>query len=110
MRVPIDLVKGTEDQDRNWTTAPAQFLGHTQAIQDWHSHVQQDEHRPHLFQPGNLLPYKGEYQEIANGLPQGGILIVLPQELKQRRAFEQTAALLKQQGKRIATISAEHFA
>jgi hypothetical protein len=60
--------------------------------------------------PGNLLPYKGEYQEIANGLPKGGILIVLPQELKQRRAFEQTAALLKQQGKRIATISAEHFA
>jgi hypothetical protein len=60
--------------------------------------------------PGNLLPYKAEYQEIANGLPQGGILIVLPQELKQRRAFEQTAALLLQQGKRIATISAEHFA
>jgi hypothetical protein len=52
----------------------------------------------------------GAQQEIANGLPQGGILIVLPQELKQRRAFEQTAALLKQQGKRIATISAEHFA
>jgi hypothetical protein len=60
--------------------------------------------------PGNLLPFKSEYQEIANGLPKGGILIVLPQELKQRRAFEQTAALLLQQGKRIATISAEHFA
>src|ERR671932_16266 len=51
--------------------------------------------------PRNLLPYKGEYQEIANGLPKDGILIVLLQELKQRRAFEQTAALLKQQGKRI---------
>jgi hypothetical protein len=49
--------------------------------------------------PGNLLPFKSEYQQIANGLPQGGILIVLPHELKQRRAFEKTAVQLKQKAK-----------
>jgi integrase len=63
--------------------------------------------------PGNLLPFKNQYQEIANGLPKGGILIVLPHvlpyELAFRRAFEQTAAQLKQKGKRITTISAERF-
>jgi hypothetical protein len=59
--------------------------------------------------PGNLLPHKRAYQEIANGLPIGGILIVLPQELKQRRVFEKTAAQLKQKGKRITTIAATRF-
>ena len=60
--------------------------------------------------PGNLLPYKSQYQEIANGLPQGGILIVLPQELASRRAFEQTAVQLKNKGHRIVSVSAERFA
>ena len=59
--------------------------------------------------PGNLLPYKNRYQQIANGLPNGGILIVLPQELGKRRAFEKTAVQLKQKGKRITTISAARF-
>jgi hypothetical protein len=58
----------------------------------------------------SLLPFKREYQEIANGLPQGGILIVLPQEQGSRRVFKQAAAQLKNKGKRIATISAERFA
>ena len=40
---------------------------------------------------------------------QGGILIVLPQEQGSRRAFEQTAAQLKQQGKAITTITATRF-
>ena len=60
--------------------------------------------------PGNLPPYKNQYQEIANGLPKGDILIVLPQELSSRRAFEKTAVQLKNKGHRIATISAERFA
>jgi hypothetical protein len=59
--------------------------------------------------PGSLLPFKNQYQEIANALPKGGILIVLPEELKQRRVFEQTAAQLKNKGRRIATISATRF-
>jgi hypothetical protein len=43
-------------------------------------------------------------------LDDGFLLIVLPQELSSRRVFEKTAAQLKSKGKRIATISAEHFA
>ena len=54
--------------------------------------------------PGNLLPYKRAYQEIANGLPKGGILIMLPKEVKQRRVFEKTVAQLKNKGRRITTI------
>jgi hypothetical protein len=60
--------------------------------------------------PGNLLPYKNQYQEIANGLPKGDILIVLPQELSSRRACEKTAVQLKNKGHRIATVSAVRFA
>ena len=59
--------------------------------------------------PGNLLSFKNQYQEIANGLPRGGILIVLPEELGKRRAFEKTAVQLKQKGRRITTISAARF-
>ena len=54
--------------------------------------------------------FKNEYQQIANGLAKGEILIVLPQELGKRRAFEKTAVQLKQKGRRITTISAGHFA
>ena len=60
--------------------------------------------------PGNLLPFKCAYQEIANGLPKGEILIVLPHELASRRAFEKTAVQLKNKGHRIVTVSAECFA
>jgi hypothetical protein len=60
--------------------------------------------------PGNLLPYKSQYQQIANGLPKGGILIVLPAALTKRRAFEQTALQLKNKGHQIVTVSAERFA
>ncbi len=59
--------------------------------------------------PGSLLPFKNEYQQIANRLPKGGLLIVLPQELSSRRVFEKTAVQLKQQGKWIITIAATRF-
>ena len=62
--------------------------------------------------PGNLLPYKSEYQQITNDLPRGGILIVLPAALTKRRAFEKTALQLKNKGHQhqIVTASAERFA
>ena len=71
-----------------------------------HSNVQLDNV---ALVPGSLLPFKNQYQAVANGLPKGGILIVLPQELTSRRVFEKTAVQLKQKGKRIATISAARF-
>jgi hypothetical protein len=54
--------------------------------------------------PGNLLPYKSQYQQLANGLPKGDILIVLSTEVQRRQAFEKTAAQLKNKGRRITTI------
>ena len=59
--------------------------------------------------PRNLLPYKRQYQEIANELSKCDILIVLPAEVQKRGTFEKTAAQLKNKGRRIATISAARF-
>lgn len=60
--------------------------------------------------PANLLPYKAQWQEIANRLPQGSILICLPTTANpQRKALELVATHLKHEGYRVTTISAEQF-
>lgn len=52
--------------------------------------------------PANLLPFKKEYQAIANGLPAGGMLIILPKaDSPQRRALESVAADLKTKGQAV---------
>lgn len=61
--------------------------------------------------PANLLPFKAQWQSIANNLPAGGVLIVLPATGSQQRGALQTAAnLLKAKGHHVTTISAERFA
>jgi hypothetical protein len=57
--------------------------------------------------PANLLPYKEEYQHLANDLPQGDILIILPEEdQKLRIAVEKVAHHLKAAGQRVTTLPA----
>lgn len=61
--------------------------------------------------PANLLPFKAQYQRLANSLPNGGVLIILPVPVnKSRIALETVSAHLKDQGYRITTISATEFA
>ena len=61
--------------------------------------------------PASLLPFKEQYQQIANELPQGATLILLPSPLKQqRRTCEKVAANLRERGHRVMTLPVERFA
>ena len=57
--------------------------------------------------PANLLPCKATYQAIANALPRGDVLIVLPTaDTPEKRVLETAAARLTAKGRRVCTISA----
>ncbi len=61
--------------------------------------------------PASLLPYKNEWQQIANDLPKGDILLVLPTNSDRlSQAIETVADLLKADGHRVTTIPAKFFA
>jgi hypothetical protein len=61
--------------------------------------------------PASLLPFKSEWQAVANGLPKGGVLIILPETSRpSRKTTETVAALITANGHRVTTISAEQFA
>jgi hypothetical protein len=58
--------------------------------------------------PGSMLPYMQACQEIANRLPKGAVLIVLPQENEpQKQTMLLVAKLLSTQGHQVAVMSAE---
>ena len=60
--------------------------------------------------PASLLPFKEQYQQIANALPHGATLIVLPAPTsKQRRNCEKVAQNLRDKGYRVTTLPAERF-
>jgi hypothetical protein len=63
--------------------------------------------------PANLLPYKDQWQQLANELPKGNILIILPDaDLRQSRikqAIEQVAISFKESGHRVTTLPAHQF-
>jgi hypothetical protein len=59
---------------------------------------------------GNLLPYKREYQRLADELPNDSVLICLPStEGPQRKALRIAAILLEAEGHRVATVPADQF-
>ena len=61
--------------------------------------------------PASLLPRKTQYQRLANSLPPGHVLIVLPARQKpQRTTMEKVAAGLRAQGHRVTTLPAERLA
>ncbi len=61
--------------------------------------------------PGSLLPVKKEWQELANQLPEGSILVVLPaSSTPQRRALEGTVSQLRGNGRPVKVVLATHFA
>jgi hypothetical protein len=60
--------------------------------------------------PANLLPYKDQYQHLANTLPTGNILIILPEtDQPLRKTIETVANHLKANGHRVTTLSAHQF-
>ena len=60
--------------------------------------------------PASLLPYKAEYQAIANQQPPGSTLIVLPSSgNRQRSTLEHVASGLRAKGRTVALVPALHF-
>jgi hypothetical protein len=60
--------------------------------------------------PASALPYKDRWRAIANRLPAGEVLLLLPAADKpQRKTLATVAALLRGKGHRVTTIAAERF-
>jgi hypothetical protein len=58
--------------------------------------------------PASLLSKKTIYQELANRMPRGRVLIVLPlSEGAPRRALESAAARLRDDGHQVAVMAAD---
>lgn len=57
--------------------------------------------------PASLLPFKAQWQAIANDLPEGQILIVLPWQTKQQQIARSVAAQLKAKGKQVRVMVQE---
>jgi hypothetical protein len=55
--------------------------------------------------PASLLPFKEEYQQIANAQPRGTTLIVLPRgDGPSRRTLEKVATRLRATGRPVSTV------
>ena len=60
--------------------------------------------------PASMLPFKQQWQQLANKLPEGSTLIILPSPTHRRRqTFERVARQLRTEGKLVTTVSAEQF-
>lgn len=57
--------------------------------------------------PGNLLPELARYQALANRLPKGDVLVVLPDsDSASRHTLETAARQFRSRGRRVTTITA----
>ena len=78
----------------------------------WEGTVARRGHHPAALEnlalvPASLLPHKAIYQRLANQLPAGAVLVVLPDEdTPERRSLQEAAARLRAKGHAIATIPA----
>ncbi len=57
--------------------------------------------------PASLLPVKAYWQRIANALPPGDMLLVVPRCDKQRRVVVAVARRLRERGTRVAMMDQE---
>ena len=60
--------------------------------------------------PAHLLPRKAEYQALANELPQGDILPVLPPpDSRERPTMERVAQLFRVKGRHVTVMTEERL-
>ena len=60
--------------------------------------------------PASLLPFKEQWQEVANSKAGEHVLIILPQvENRPRTVLQRVAAQLREHGHVVTTLSAEEF-
>ncbi len=60
--------------------------------------------------PASLLPYKEEWQQLANELPQGSVLIITPLAGPRPATMEKVTTQLRSRGHRVRTLPAQRFA
>ncbi len=61
--------------------------------------------------PASLLPRKAEYQAIANGLPRGEVLLVLPPAgSPERSTMQRVAQLFRAKGRHVTVLTEERLA
>jgi hypothetical protein len=61
--------------------------------------------------PGSLLPFKKEWQRLANALPAGTTLIVLPSgDGSARRTLEKVSASMQAKGRQVQILTQEQLA
>ena len=61
--------------------------------------------------PAHLLPRKAEYQAIANALPRGDILLVLPpMGSPERTTMQRVAETFRAKGRHVTVLSQERLA
>ncbi len=61
--------------------------------------------------PASMLPYQNLWQQLANRLPRGSVLILLPTTRRApRRTLEKVAVLLSGKGQLVATLEAARLA
>ena len=60
--------------------------------------------------PAHLLPRKADYQALANQLPQGDILLVLPPPgSRERPTMERVAQLFRAKGRHVTVLTEERL-
>ena len=59
--------------------------------------------------PAHLLPRKAEYQALANALPHGDILLVLPPPESRERAIMERVALFRAKGRHVTVLMEERL-
>ena len=60
--------------------------------------------------PASLLPFKDQWQEVANSKAGEHVLIVLPEvEKRPRRVLERVAAELREKGHQVTVLSIKQF-
>ena len=60
--------------------------------------------------PAHLLPRKAEYQALANQLPRGEVLLVLPRpDSRERGTMERVAQLFRAKGRHVTVLSEERL-
>jgi len=73
-------------------------------------------HRPHVrldniaLVPAHLLPRKAEYQAIANQLPAGDILLVLPPpDSREHSTMQRIAQVFRAKGRHVTVLTEERL-
>jgi hypothetical protein len=59
--------------------------------------------------PASLLPSKKEWQAVANGMPNGGVLLCSTTNPRHKKILEQVSTHLRRKGHRVQTVPAERM-